>query len=372
MILGVLGGGQLGRMLALAGYPLGMRFRFFDPADEVCVDDIAPRVRAAYEDVDALAQFADGVDVVTYEFENVPVDAVRALEARGARLLPPLVALDVSQDRLTEKQFLNGLGIATAPFAAVDSAEGLRSAVATLGLPAILKTRRMGYDCKGEAVLRSDADAEAAIAAFDGTPSILEGVVPFARELSVIAVRGLDGAVVCYPLVQNWHHDGILRVSRTPSPVVNALMQADAEYAARRVLEALDYVGVLTIEWFEHEGRLVANEIAPRVHNSGHWTIEGAATSQFENHLRAVTGLPLGLPQALGVWAMVNLVGTPPPLETLASLSGAHVHMYGKAPRTSRKVGHVTLCAVDEGYLDARLAELLHVVGIETGNTARA
>ena len=354
MIVGVLGGGQLGRMLALAGYPLGLRFRFFDPVEDACVDDLAPRVRAAYDDLDAIARFADGLDVVTYEFENVDVETARFLEERGTRVLPPVRALEVSQDRLIEKEFLQAQGIETAPFRAVDSEEELRHAVEALGLPAVLKARRFGYDGRGQVVLREAVDVAQACVAFDGTPAIVEGFVPFTRELSIIAVRRGDGGFACYPLVENRHHEGILRVSRAPATVSDTLQQA-AENAVRRVQEALDYVGVLTIEWFECEGRLIANEIAPRVHNSGHWTIEGADTSQFENHLRAITRLPLGSTRARGASAMVNLIGSVPSLGAMAAAPGVHVHLYGKAARPGRKLGHVTLCADDEDGLSARL-----------------
>jgi 5-(carboxyamino)imidazole ribonucleotide synthase len=268
--IGILGGGQLGRMLALAGYPLGERFRFFDPEPEVCVDDLAPRVRGEYDDQDALARFADGLDVVTYEFENVPVDAARYLESLGLKVFPPVRALEVSQDRLAEKQFLNQCGVATAPFVAVDSEDGLRSAVAEVGLPAVLKTRRLGYDGKGQVVLREEGAIASAYRELGGLPLILEGFVPFTRELSIVAVRAADGAVASYPLVENKHHKGILRISRVPARGVSADMERQAAAAAARVLETLDYVGVLTIELFEHEGQLIANEIAPRVHNSGH------------------------------------------------------------------------------------------------------
>jgi 5-(carboxyamino)imidazole ribonucleotide synthase len=360
--IGVLGGGQLGRMLALAGYPLGQRFLFFDPEPDVCVDDLAPRLRAEYDDHEALARFAEGVDVVTYEFENVPVEAARRLEALGANVLPPVRALEVSQDRLLEKRFLNDRGVATAPFVVVDSEDDLRRAVERISLPAVLKTRTLGYDGKGQVVLRDLADVARAWQELGGVSLILETFVPFTRELSIIAVRGADGAIASYPLIENTHIEGILRMSFAPAQSVDRAMQDEAAAAAARLLEALDYVGVLTIELFEHEGRLLANEIAPRVHNSGHWTIEGANTSQFENHIRAVLGMPLGATAARGASVMVNLIGTVPAIERVAAVPGAHMHLYGKEPRPGRKLGHVTLCADNADDLGARMPKLMRAL----------
>ena len=366
MIVGILGGGQLGRMLALAGYPLGLHFRCFDPEAETCVDELVPRVRAEYADREALARFADGLDLVTYEFENVPVEAARFLAGQGVPLYPPVAALEVAQDRLTEKRFLNANGVPTAAFEAVDSLDDLRAAVGRLGLPAVLKTRRLGYDGKGQHLLRAPAELETAWSALGGVPLILEAFVPFSRELSILAVRGRGGEVACYPLVENQHSGGLLRRSNAPAPAASAALQAEAEAAARRVLEALDYVGVLAIELFDVDGRLVANELAPRVHNSGHWTIEGAETSQFENHLRAVAGLPLGSTAARGVSTMLNFIGAAPTLDAVAAVPGVHVHLYDKASRPGRKVGHVTLCASDAAALASRLPQLLRTLaGLE-------
>ncbi len=367
MRVGILGGGQLGRMLALAGYPLGLHVRFFDPAEQVCVDELGPRVRAEYDDFDALASFAQGLDVITYEFEHVPLEAARVLAATGVPLYPPIEALEVAQDRLVEKRFLNANGVPTAPFEAVDSLEGLRAAVSRLGLPAVLKTRRFGYDGKGQWVLRSPADIEAAWAELGGVPLILEGFVAFQRELSVLAVRAVDGAVAYYPLVANHHADGILRYSIAPARAVSTALQSDAEALASHVLTALRYVGVLAIELFEVDGRLVANEIAPRVHNSGHWTIEGADTSQFENHLRAVAGLPLGSAAARGCSVMVNFIGALPPIDAVAAVPGAHVHLYDKAPRLGRKIGHVTLCAANADGLASRMPQFMRTLSTVEG-----
>lgn len=357
MIVGILGGGQLGYMLALAGYPLGLRFRFLDPSPEAPVGRIAPRVTAGYDDEAALEKFAHGLDLVTYEFENVPVRAARRLQKRVA-VYPPPAALEAAQDRISEKSLFRKLGIATAEFTAVDHKQELGAAARKLGLPAVLKTRRMGYDGKGQWVLRNDADLQRAQSEAPAGGLILEKWVPFARELSILAVRARDGAMAFYPLVENHHRGGILRLSLAPAPQLQSAMQAAAEDAARRVLEALGYCGVLAIEFFECEGRLLANEMAPRVHNSGHWTIEGAVTSQFENHLRAVTGLPLGGTASTGFSAMLNLIGELPNPEEVLGVPDAHLHLYGKSPRPGRKLGHVTLRASSASELASRAREL--------------
>ncbi len=360
-LIGILGGGQLGRMLALAGYPLGLRFRFLDPASDAPVRYLADQVVALYDDHLALAQFSDGLIVATYEFENVPVATARAIEQR-VPVFPPPQALEVAQDRLAEKRFFTHLNIPTAPFAPVDDRASLDAAIERIGLPAILKTRRLGYDGKGQALIGRREDIDDAWCALGRQPLILEGFVSFVRELSVLAVRGQDGAVVCYPLVENLHRNGILYRSIAPAPGLSANVQLLAETYARRVLEALDYVGVLAIELFEVDAsrtgsaRLLANEMAPRVHNSGHWTIEGAVTSQFENHLRAIVGLPLGDSSARGCAAMVNLIGSLPDTTMLLALPDTHLHLYDKAPRPGRKLGHVTICAGDATRLAERLA----------------
>ncbi|MEQ1473816.1 MAG: 5-(carboxyamino)imidazole ribonucleotide synthase [Candidatus Acidiferrum sp.] len=374
MTIGILGGGQLGYMLALAGYPLGLRFRFLDPSPEAPVGRIAQRVTADFEDEAALEKFAAGLELVTYEFENVPVAATKFLSER-VPVFPPPATLEIAQDRLREKALFNKLGIATTAFAPVHDANSLDAGIATVGLPAVLKTTRLGYDGKGQWTLRTPADVSklnAEIAAsFTSTPShngknasgetvpfILERFISFTRELSVLAVRARSGEVAFYPLVENRHHDGILRLSLAPAPSLDPALQREAEDIARRVLEALDYVGVLAIEFFECEGRLLANEMAPRVHNSGHWTIEGAITSQFENHLRAVLDLPLGSTKASGFAAMLNLIGETPPAAEVLAIPGAHLHLYGKSPRPGRKLGHITLCAATFSQLSSSLAAL--------------
>jgi 5-(carboxyamino)imidazole ribonucleotide synthase len=355
--IGILGGGQLGYMLALAGYPLGLHFRFLDPSPEAPVGRIAQRVTADYTDHAALEKFCNGLELVTYEFENVPVEAAKFLAER-VPVYPPPAALEAAQDRLAEKTLFRDLGISTTDFLPIATPAEFETAVKELGLPAVLKTSRMGYDGKGQWTLRTADDVSKAKAELPQGALILERFVPFRRELSVLAVRSRNGETAFYPLVENHHRGGILRLSLAPAPGLETAVQRAAEDIARRVLESLKYVGVLAIEFFEHEGRLLANEMAPRVHNSGHWTIEGAVTSQFENHLRAVLGLPLGSTGAAGHCAMLNLIGgLPEPSEVLA-VPDAHLHFYGKAPRPGRKLGHVTLRAASPERLALRLSEL--------------
>lgn len=360
--VGILGGGQLGRMLALAGYPLGLRFRFLDPSPEAPAGHLGKLLDGAFEDPDVLRRFVAGVDVVTYEFENVPVTSARWL-AQRVPVYPPPDALEAAQDRLTEKTLFQRLGIPTPPFAAVESKAELLSGLERVGLPAFLKTRRFGYDGKGQFLVRQTDDAVRAWEMLGGVPLLLEGFVRFERELSVLAVRGRDGESVYYPLTENHHRDAMLRLSFAPAPNLTAELTALAEDYAGRVLNATGYVGVLAIEFFQADGQLIANEMAPRVHNSGHWTIEGAETSQFENHLRAVLGLPLGSTAVRGHSAMVNLIGTLPDPRTVLSVPGAHLHLYGKGPRPGRKLGHVTLRAENETVIRTRLEELARSCG---------
>jgi 5-(carboxyamino)imidazole ribonucleotide synthase len=355
--IGILGGGQLGYMLALAGYPLDFHFRFLDPSPQAPVGRIASRVTAEYTDFEALEKFAHGLALVTYEFENVPVEAARFLQ-KLVPVYPSTQALETAQDRRSEKLLFQKLGIPTTEFAVVNSAGELDQAVTKIGLPAVLKTCRLGYDGKGQWVLRSAGDIERVKSEIPSAPLILEKFVNFFRELSILAVRARDGATSFYPLVENHHRSGILRLSLAPAPHLAETLQREAEDAARRILESLGYVGVLAIEMFECDGRLLANEMAPRVHNSGHWTIEGAVTSQFENHLRAVSGLPLGVTHTLGFSAMLNLIGELPDANELLIVPDAHLHLYGKAPRPGRKVGHVTLRADSMEQLQQRLRQL--------------
>jgi 5-(carboxyamino)imidazole ribonucleotide synthase len=355
--IGILGGGQLGYMLALAGYPLGLRFRFLDPSPEAPVGRIAPRVTAEYTDRGALQRFGHGLELVTYEFENVPVEAARFL-AKQVPVFPPAAALETAQDRLREKQLFQKLNIPTTEFVPVTKKDGLDPAVKTIGLPAVLKTCRMGYDGKGQWILRTAEDVARAKREIPHVALILERFVSFQRELSIIAVRGRSGETAFYPLVENHHRDGILRLSLAPAPGLASAIQRAAEDAARRIFEELQYAGVLAIEFFECEGRLLANEIAPRVHNSGHWTIDAAITSQFENHLRAVIGLPLGSTASVGHAAMINLIGEVPEPAEVLSVQDAHLHLYGKTSRTGRKLGHVTLRALSAEHLATRVSEL--------------
>jgi 5-(carboxyamino)imidazole ribonucleotide synthase len=361
-VIGVLGAGQLGRMLALAGYPLGLRFAFFDENEEAPAGQLGELTVAGWDDHVALDAFAEAVDLVTYEFENVPVAAAERLAAH-VPVFPRPRALDVAQDRLKEKTLFRSLDIGTAPFATVDTRDDLSHAVAAIGLPCVVKTRTLGYDGKGQRVLRRLDDLDPAFAAIGGRPLLLEGFVPFTRELSILAARSRTGETAYWPLIENVHRDGILRLSIAPASGADEVLAEQAAAIAAKTLEALDYVGVLAIELFQHDGRLLANEMAPRVHNSGHWTIEGATTSQFENHLRAVLGLPLGATSAAGVSAMVNLIGETPDPAAILSIEGAHLHLYGKPARPGRKLGHVTLVEPGRAALEsalARVAPLVH------------
>lgn len=350
MRIGILGGGQLGRMIALSGYPLGARFRHLGSAQDTSAGEVAEQVTAAYEDRDALARFAVGLDVVTYESENVPLEAARFLAERVA-VQPALTALEHAQDRLSEKLAFAQFGIPTAPYAQVDSLHDLQEAVARVGYPAVLKTRRLGYDGKGQFVLRRPDEIPLAWERLGSAGLILEGLVPFDRELSIIAVRGQSGETLFYPLIENQHEDGILGVSRAPAPDTSAELQSIAQDYAMAVLDSLDYVGVLAIELFQVGAQLIANEMAPRVHNSGHWTIEGAQTSQFENHVRAILGYPLGDTSAIGHSVMINLIGAVPPVDHILQNREAHLHLYGKHARPGRKLGHVTVHGTDAHHV---------------------
>ncbi len=359
--IGIIGGGQLGRMLALAGYPLGFTFCCLEPTANPPMGQVAQQISANYDDEAALLELAARSDVITYEFEIVPVNAARML-AQRVPVYPPPNALEVSQDRIHEKRCFERLGIPTPIFVDVNTSDDLLSAIQQTSLPCVLKTRRFGYDGKGQWVLRTQADVAAAEAELRQQPSptgyILESFVAFERELSIIAVRSTTGEMAFYPLTHNVHRDGILRVSQAPS--TNA-PQTLAEGYATRVLNDLNYVGVLAIEFFEKGGALIANEMAPRVHNSGHWTQDGAVTSQFENHLRAICGLPLGGTQVRGHAAMVNLIGELPDVDGVLRAPGAHLHLYGKAPRAGRKLGHINLVANSEAELQARLQRATHL-----------
>ncbi|RDD82659.1 5-(carboxyamino)imidazole ribonucleotide synthase [Dyella tabacisoli] len=363
-MLGILGGGQLARMLALAAAPLGVKALVVDNAADACAGQVAPLVVADWTDYAALEQFAAQVDVVTFDFENVPAETAQRL-AQKVAVFPAPRALAVAQDRLAEKTLFRECGLRTPEFMAVDTRADLDQALATVGAPAILKTRRLGYDGKGQFRLRALDDADAAWATLGSQAAahglILEAFVPFERELSVIAVRGRDGEFRTWPLTQNWHTDGVLSLSLAPAPDIDAL-QERATQLARTLAERLDYVGVFALELFVKDGELLGNEMAPRVHNSGHWTIEGALTSQFENHVRAVLGLPLGDTSARGLSAMFNWIGELPDAAPVLHAVDAHWHDYGKLPRAGRKVGHATVCAPDSLRMVERLGGIAHAL----------
>ncbi|WP_115042339.1 5-(carboxyamino)imidazole ribonucleotide synthase [Xanthomonas arboricola] len=357
--VGILGGGQLARMLVLAGAPLGLRFAVFDPATDACAGQVAPLQAGAFDDTAALAAFAAHMDVITFDFENVPAAGAQQLAAQ-VPVFPSAAALAVAQDRLSEKTLFRELGIPVPEFAAIDDRAGLDAALARVGTPCVLKTRRFGYDGKGQFRIKTLADADAAWDALGAQAAkvglIVEAFVPFEREVSVVAVRGRDGEFRAWPLTENWHVDGVLSASLAPARV-EAGLQAAAETHARAVAERLDYVGVFALELFVRDGQLLANEMAPRVHNSGHWTIEGAETSQFENHVRAVLGLPLGSTAMRGHACMLNWLGAMPDATAFLAVPGGHWHDYGKQSREGRKVGHATLRAETPQLLARALSE---------------
>jgi 5-(carboxyamino)imidazole ribonucleotide synthase len=353
-VVGILGGGQLGRMLALAGVPLGIHCICVEPAADPPAAVAAEVLHAPFDDRDALAALARRCDVVTVELEHVPAHALAWLAER-VPVRPSPEAVSTAQDRLLEKRALNAAGVDTAPYAAIDEP--------TSGFDegTIVKVRTGGYDGRGQVRLPPGGDVTAAARQL-GVPSIAEGVVAFGRELSVLAARGLDGTIACWPVVENEHAAGILAVTRAPAAGLDAVKRRQAEAIARAWLQRFDYAGVVAVELFDTPAGLLANEVAPRVHNSGHWTIEGAVTSQFEQHLRAITDLPLGDPSAIGCSAMVNLIGTLPDVDAVLAVPGAHLHLYGKAPRPGRKLGHVTVVAPDEHGRDDALARLRTLV----------
>jgi 5-(carboxyamino)imidazole ribonucleotide synthase len=342
--IGILGGGQLGRMLALAAARLGLRCHVFAPNRESTAFNVVHQVTCAdYSDTQALDRFANDVDVVTYEFENVPAETAAFLAAR-VPVRPDPKVLSITQDRLAEKNFVSGLGIATAAFAAVAGSSELSAALDKVGAPAVLKTRRFGYDGKGQATIRDAGSAEAVWGTVGGQPCILEAFVPFSCEISVIAARGHDGSVECFDVTENEHQNHILKVSRVPARV-SAQAAQQARSVAERIVHEFGYVGVLAVEMFVlRDGAVLVNEIAPRVHNSGHWTLDGASISQFEQHIRAVAGWPLGKPVRWGRVEMINLIGDEvADFRKWLQIPGAAVHLYGKAAiRPGRKMGHVT------------------------------
>lgn len=361
MNIGVIGGGQLARMLALAGYPLGLKLICLEPNADCPAGEVTEVIKGDYADPKQLQALADRVDVMTYEFENINLSALAAMTRLP--IYPAINALAVAQDRLSEKTFFNQLDIPTTQFAAVNSLEELYSAAAKIGLPAVLKTRRWGYDGKGQVVIQATNELEPAWLQLKHQPLLLENKVAFQREVSCLAVRSTLGETAFYPLVVNQHQAGILRLSQVVAEE-DEIAAAARDYVGR-ILNAWNYVGVLAVEFFQDNGGLFANEIAPRVHNSGHWSIEGAVCSQFENHLRAVAGLPLGATTANGYTAMVNFIGSIPPLATILKLPGVHCHLYGKEARPGRKLGHATICSVDKNRYFQQLQALCGLAGFE-------
>lgn len=356
----------MGRMLGLAGLPLGCTFTFLDPSRAAGAAAVGRLLVAGYDDESGLSELASHSDVVTYEFENVPAEAARRVEV-SVPVFPPPRALELTQDRATEKELFDGCGLAVAPYRTATGAEQLAAAFDAIGSPAIVKTRREGYDGKGQVVVRSQRDLESIDGVMRAKDLLVERMVDLRRELSIIAVRGRDGDVATYPLVENLHHEGILRVSRAPAPGTDDIRDL-AEKAIRSVMDELGYVGVLTMELFEtQEGELLGNEMAPRVHNSGHWTIEGAETSQFENHIRAVTGRPLGSSAARGYSAMANLIGEAPDPKEVLAVPGAHLHLYDKEPRAGRKVGHITVRRDSAAEAEEGLQALRGLPGVFLG-----
>jgi len=363
MTVGIVGAGQLGRMLAMAGYPLGLDFLFLDPADDPPAAALAPHLQGAFDDGRHLNKLARGAEVLTFDWENVSVNALRAVAGR-VRICPPLAALAASQDRASEKRLFERLRIPTTRWRAVASVAQLKRAVRDIGLPGVLKTRRLGYDGKGQAVIRTEADIPSAWLQLGAVPLLYEERIAFSHEVSIIGARSTHGEIAIYPLNGNVHTAGILRLTR--APYGPAAWQHLAELYLARVLAHFRYVGILTIEFFVRRGRLIANEMAPRVHNSGHWTIEGAVTSQFENHLRAILGLPLGATSARGHCGMVNLIGTMPSLAELLAHKGLHLHDYGKTARPGRKLGHCTLVERSRSERDRRVRALLATLAPNT------
>ena len=359
MRVGVVGGGQLGRMLGLAGVPMGLEFVFLDPSPEAPAAAVGEHIAAGFDDDAAIAGLAGRCDVLTYEFENVDVDALVAAAGRTP-VFPPPGALATAQDRCNEKTVFEAAGIPVAPWRTVDGREELEAACRDIGLPLIVKTRRLGYDGKGQRRVLGEADIPAVWEALGGVPLLAERLVEFEREVSIIGSRGADGALACYPLTENVHRGGILDTSRAPA--ADALLQSLAEDHLRALTERLDYRGTIAVEFFVSGGRLLGNEFAPRVHNSGHWTIEGAACSQFENHLRTICGLPAGACRPRGHAGMLNLIGTMPAVDGVLAVADAHLHDYCKSPRPGRKLGHVTIVADTPAERDRRLGEVRALV----------
>jgi 5-(carboxyamino)imidazole ribonucleotide synthase len=361
MKVGILGGGQLARMLALAGHPLGLEFVVLDPHESCPAGSVATHIRGAFDDAEALERFARDVDVVTFEFENVPAETARIL-AKKTRVLPNPEALVVSQDRALEKEMLASLGFAVARTAAVQSMKDLVAGVVDLGLPCVLKTRTLGYDGLGQFVLRSEGDVQAAWDHVGRVPCILESWVPFERELALSIARDAHGNVRVYPLVETVQSQNMLASAFLPA-MVDPAVHENAAHAVIGLATRFGYVGVLTVEFFlDAHGYLIANEIAPRVHDSAHGTIESCVTSQFENHVRAIAGLPLGSTELRTRSVLWNVIGREPSHAAVLEIDGAHLHSYGKTPAPGRKLGHVTLCDLGDGAFDTRVLALSRLI----------
>lgn len=359
MKIGIIGGGQLAQMLILAGYPLGLQFICFEQNQSCPAGLVAPIFVGEYQDINALQAFAQQVDLITYEFENISVPELQQL-SRSITIYPDVHALEISQDRLLEKDFFSQHAIPTTDYRAANTWEELQQAVQEIGLPVVIKTRRFGYDGKGQYIVHQLEELAAVWQALAGQALLVENFVQFDREVSLIAVRDTTGAIVFYPLIENHHRSGILALSFAPDN--QAEIENLAQHYLTDILNKLNYVGVLTVEFFQKGNQLFANEMAPRVHNSGHWTIEGAQISQFENHLRAITGLPLGSTQALGHAVMINLIGELPEVAKILNIPQAHFHSYSKQPKPKRKLGHVTLCERDQKDFLKKFHELYEVV----------
>jgi 5-(carboxyamino)imidazole ribonucleotide synthase len=360
--IGIVGAGQLGRMMALAGYPMGLRFRFLDSGPETPGGQVGPIIEGEFVNEERLGKLADSVDILTFDVENVPADVIERI-AKRCPFRPPVNALATAQDRLGEKTMFVELGVQTPGFHAVDTRADLDDAVAKVGLPLVLKTRRLGYDGRGQVLIRTADELDAGFEQLAGVPLIAEEFIHFDLEVSAIGARTPSGKSVLYPLSHNVHDSGILRYSIAPYD--DAALMAQARDIMERMLTHFDYSGILTIEFFVRDGQLIANEIAPRVHNSGHWTIEGAVTSQFENHLRAILDWPLGSTRAREHSAMVNFLGHMPAREDILAIDGAHYHDYGKSPRPGRKIGHCTITAATSQARDAALEKVFALAVVD-------